>query len=907
MSPQGAPDALEHYGVKRRSGRYPWGSGKHPFQRSKDFIARVDELKAQGLSEGEVAKALDMSTSDLRLQIRVANHERREVMRESAKSMQEDGKSLREIAKSLGMPNESSVRSLLNEKTASNKNKAWETADILEKEFKEKGFLDVGKGVETILGCSEGTLEEALFVLNTRGYEVYGVGVPQATNPKNQTTVTVLCAPGTTYSEAYAARNTGQIKSVGNYSSTDGGNTYKKLEYPASIDSKRVSVRYGDEGGSAKDGVIELRRGVADLDLGASHYAQVRILVDGTHYLKGMAMYSDDLPEGVDIVFNTNKKSGTPKMDPDPDKSQVLKPITKDPKNPFGAEIKANGQSRYIGKDGKEHLSVINKLKEEGDWEKMSRTLSSQFLSKQPIKFIKSQLDLTYKDYESQFEEIMSLNNPTVKKKMLKDFADGCDSEAQELKAAALPRQTTQVILPLSHIKEDEVFAPNYKNGEKLALVRFPHGGTFEIPIVTVNNRNASGINNIGLNVKDAIGIHPKVAERLSGADFDGDQVIAIPTHNGRVKIQTRDELGDLKGFNPKDAYPPQKDSRRMKKGDETQNEMGKISNLITDMTLKGADDKELARAVKHSMVVIDAAKHGLDFKKSERDNGIAELKSIYQGYVVDGKDYGGASTLLSRRNQDIRIPETKGSAKIDPDTGKLVYKQSGRTYIDKKGKEVRATTKSKLLKETDDLHALSSGTLPEEAYADFGNKLKSLANRARKEYLQTPNLSYNKGAALKYKEEVASLNASLNEFLKNAPRERQAQLTSYADVKTKVDADPNLKNDKKELKKVRNISISNARAEVGASSKNVKIQISDKEWEAIQAGAISHTKLGKILDHADGDRVKELALPKTTTQLPEFKVTKLQAMLASGNYTNSEIAESLGCSVSTVSRYAAK
>ena len=118
--------------------------------------------------------------------------------------------------------------------------------------------------------------------------------------------------------------------------STDGGVTFNELKKPTSIDSKRISICYGDEGGLNKDGVIEIRRGVPDLDLGNSHYAQVRILVDGTHYLKGMAMYSDDIPDGVDIVFNTNKKSGTDKMN-------VLKPIKDDPENPFGALIKANG------------------------------------------------------------------------------------------------------------------------------------------------------------------------------------------------------------------------------------------------------------------------------------------------------------------------------------------------------------------------------------------------------------------------------------------------------------------------------------------------------------------------------------------------------------------------------------
>lgn len=93
-------------------------------------------------------------------------------------------------------------------------------------------------------------------------------------------------------------------------------------------------------------------------------------MVDDSHYLKGMAVYSDDIPEGYDVAFNTNKKSGTPKM-------KVLKPIKDDPDNPFGASIKANGQSTYIGEDGKEHLSPINKLKEEGDWDTMAKNLSA--------------------------------------------------------------------------------------------------------------------------------------------------------------------------------------------------------------------------------------------------------------------------------------------------------------------------------------------------------------------------------------------------------------------------------------------------------------------------------------------------------------------------------------------------
>lgn len=895
-----AQDILVHYGVKRRSGRYPWGSGENPYQRSEDFIARVDALKKQGLNEGEIARAMKMTTTDLRMQTRVANHQRRELEADRARSLREDGLSLNEIARKMGYANDSSVRALLNESTAINKNRAKVTADILKKELAEKGMLDVGKGVERELGISQNTLKEALFILETEGYNVYGVGVPQVTNKGKQINTTVLTNKDTEYKDVYS--DFANIKSVGNYHSTDSGSTFTKLEYPASIDSKRVKIRYGDEGGSEKDGVIELRRGVEDLSLGNSHYAQVRILVDDGYYIKGMAMYSDDLPKGVDIMFNTNKKSGTPMME---GKKGVLKPIKDDdPNNPFGAAIKANGQHKYIGKDGKEHLSPINKLKEEGDWDTMSKNLSSQFLSKQPIDLIKKQLNLTYRDSAAQFDEIKSLTNPTLKKKLLLDFADTCDGAATHLQAAALPRQSTRVILPLSSMKETEVYAPTYRNGEKVALVRFPHGGTFEIPILKVNNKNQSAISILGSNLKDAIGINAKVAERLSGADFDGDQVVLIPINN-KVKIKSTPALKDLEGFDPKAAYPERSGMRYMTK-DNTQKQMGVVSNLITDMTLKGADESEIARAVKHSMVVIDAEKHRLDYVASEKANGIKELKKKYQGYTdpTTGKDVGGASTLLSRRKQEMYVDERRGSGIIDPATGKISYKTSGRTYVDPKtGKTVKAQTKSKLLLEIEDLSTLSSGTKQEKAYADYGNKMKALANAARKEYMATPNLKQNKEASLKYAKEVSSLENKLNMAALNAPRERRAQAIANSKIKAMIADNPSLKDDKKELKKQSQIAINEARNSVSASGRQTKIKITDEEWEAIQSGAISHSKLSEILRYTDSDDLKQRAMPKTTNSLSVAKRNKLKAMQASG-YTIAEIADSLGVSSSTVSKY---
>lgn len=887
-------DILMHYGVKRRSGRYPWGSGENPYQHGGDFLARVEELQRLGKTEKEIADELHLSTTDLRMQVRVAKHERRALQADRARSLREDGKTLDEIASILGYANDSSVRALLNENTAANKNKAQATAEILKKELAEKGAIDVGTGVERQLGVSTGVLQEALFILETEGYNRYGVGVPQVNDPKKRTITPVISIPEIDQREVY--QNLDLVKSVGDYHSTDGGESWDKREYPASIDSSRVKILYGDEGGALKDGVIEIRRGVADLDLGDSHYAQVRILVDGTHYLKGMAMYSDDMPDGADIVFNTNKHTGTPKMD-------VLKKIQDDPDNPFGALIKANGQSHYIDADGNEKLSAINKLKEEGDWDKMSKNLSSQFLSKQPIQLIKKQLDLTYADAADEFSEICSLNNPTVKRKLLLDFADECDSAAVHLKAAALPRQSTQVILPLNAMKETEIFAPNYRDGEKVVLIRYPHGGTFEIPELTVNNKNPTAISVLGKNIRDAVGINPKVAERLSGADFDGDQVVVIPT-GGRVKIQSTHALKDLKDFDPKTDYSTEGKTgvRLLAKGAATQRQMGEISNLITDMTLKGATEPEIARAVKHSMVVIDAAKHKLDYRQSEKDNGIAELKKKYQGFDDETGHHGGASTLLSRRKQDVEVPERQGSGVIDPQTGKVVYKESGRTYVDPRtGKTVAATTKVKRILAVDDVRSMSSGTLQEEAYADYANKMKDLANKARLEYKATPTLKRSASAAKAFEPEVNRLMAALKVAQLNAPLEREAQRIANARVKAKVQA--NNITDKDEISKIRRAAISDARNSTGASGKRTRITISDGEWTAIQSGAISDTTLSEILRYAEPKTVRERATPRRTTQLSDARISRIKAMANSG-HTNAEIAEALGISTSAVSKY---
>lgn len=933
MAYENKPDINElmHYGMPRRSGRYPWGSGKDPYQHCTDFLSRlqymsnegvsdediaktmgltmeqfqieksfavINDMTKQGKSEKEIADALGTSTTKVRLQKTMIKDGHRAVEVEIAKDLREQGYSLNEIAKQMGYKNDSSVRSLLNAEAEGRMKEAQKTAEFLRKQVDEKGMIDIGTGVERELGISREKLNQAVMMLEMEGYHQYGGGVAQVNNPGKQTNLKVLAAPDKQHKDIYDYKN---IHSVTEYHSKDDGQTFETFKYPASMDSKRLAIRYAEDGGIDKDGLVEIRRGVADLDLGGSHYAQVRIMVDGTHYIKGMAVYSDDLPKGVDVMFNTNKTKDKSKM-------KVLKPIKDDPDNPFGSLIKAGGQSYYTDANGEKKLSLINKRAEEGDWGEWADKLPSQFLSKQNLKLVKQQLGLAAADKQAEFDEIMSLTNPTVKKALLKSFSDDCDSSAVHLQAAALPGQKYQVILPVPSMKDTEIYAPNYENGSKVALVRYPHGGLFEIPILTVNNKQKDAEKMIGKNPLDAVCINSKVAERLSGADFDGDTVMVIPTGKG-VNVSSKPALKELEGFDPKMQYPEVPGMKYMR---NTQTEMGKISNLITDMTLLGANDQELARAVKHSMVVIDAEKHKLNYKQSEKDNNIAELKRKYQGHIDENGRYKeGAGTLISRAKSKQVVLKRQGSPKIDPETGKQTWDLADElTYekkiVNEKTGEVTYKTETKRqnstkMYETDDAYTLLSKMRnPKEiAYADYANKMKALGNEARKAMVGTKDIKYSPDANKKYAPEVARLIAALNVAEKNAPRERQAQAIANATVQAKKAANPDMT--KKELKKAGQQALDKARRQVGA--KKEMIEVSEREWEAIQAGAISTNRLEKILNNCNMDTIKQMAMPRSTSKLSPAKVAHIATLQASG-YTNEQIAKKLGVSVSTIIKH---
>lgn len=874
-------DELVHIGVPRRSGRYPWGSGEDPYQSGGSFLSYVDQLHKEGLSEVEIAKALGISTTQLRARKSIAKTEKRQADAAMALRLKDKGMSNVAIGERMGI-NESVVRSLLNPAMQERRDVLQNTADVLRDNVGERSYLDIGPGNELYIGVSRTKLNTAVAMLVEEGYKVHYIQVEQPGNPGNYTTTKVLTKGDVPYSEVFSNRD--QISSVGSFTE-DGGRTYIRLDQPKQVDLSRIAVRYGPDGGELKDGLIEIRRGVDDLNIGDSLYAQVRIAAGDGHYIKGMAVYSDNLPDGVDILFNSNKANSGVMTD-------ALKPISDDPNNRFGAFVKR--QNTYVDAEGKKRTGALNILQEEGDWGEWSRTLSAQMLSKQSPALAKKQLKLAYDLKKEEFDEIMSLTNPVVRQKLLESFADTADSASVSLKAAALPGQRIHAILPLTTIKDNEVYAPNYKDGDNVALIRYPHGGIFEIPELRVNNKNREARQSMN-QAKDAIGINAAVASKLSGADFDGDFVLVIPNNNGAVKSSS--SLKGLKNFDPKRSYPGYEGMKVMK---DTQKQMGDISNLITDMTIKGASTDEIARAVRHSMVVIDAESKGLNYKQSYVDNGIAGLKTKYQGGPKSG-----ASTLISKSKSQARVPDRKlrkqsDGGPIDPRTGKKVYVETGESYTNRQGKKVMKTNRSTKMAETDDAMTLVSESRQpiELIYANHANAFKSLANEARRATLAPAKVKYSPSAAKEYAKEVASLTASLKVALRNKPRERNAQLIADHEIAAKKRANPDMTNP--ELKKVKTQALADARTRAGA--KKTPVSISDREWEAIQKGAISTSMLKKIVDESDMDVLKQLATPRTRTGMTPAKEARARAMMNAG-YSQGEVASLLGVSVSTINR----
>lgn len=908
-------DYLHHTGTPQLydgsptgSGRYRQGSGDNPHQHRKDLLTRIKELEDGGLSAEEIRNTIGLSSGEIRALKSQEKHQKQQREMNICLELHNKGMRPSAISRQTGIP-DSNVRRYLKPEIQKRIKERDDIVDILKNEVEKKKYIDVGYGVELQLGITRDKLIKVTEQLKTEGYKVQYLRPRYATNPDRKLSVKVLTKEDVSYSELN--KNRDKVQTILDIYRDDG--IIKKKEPPVSIDSSRIKVRYAEDGGVHKDGVIELRPGVADISLGNARYSQVRIAVDDTHYLKGMAMYADGraFPKGCDIIFNTNKHRGTPLKNLDDPHNEVLKPLKLDKEtgnldvdNPFGAIVR---QKTYTAPDGTEKVSPVNIVNADEDWDKWSKTLSSQFLSKQWPATAKERLTETYNRKKAEYDELSKLTNPVLKERLLKSFADDCDSAAVHLKAAGFDRQSTYVILPMPHLKENEIYAPQYKNGEEVALVRHPHGGIFEIPKLIVNNADPKAKKLLG-DAEHAVGIHYKVAEQLSGADFDGDTVIVIPTAGKRIR--TSSPIKGLATFDTKAAYPAYEGMPEVSKktGFRRDVEMGKASNLITDMTLKGANQAELTRAVKYSMVVIDAEKHNLDWRGAYEREGIAQLKKDYQGGTN-----AGASTIISKAKSP-QYDLQRDYYKIDPETGKKIWHYTGKTHgtKDKDGnwsneKQTPNKIESTKMYEAEDAYQLTSdkkGGIPmERVYADYANSLKALANQARKDTLSIESTPYSPTARKVYKAEVESLQAKLNLAISHNPKERKAQLVASKIIAAKKAANPDMS--KEEEKKMRSIAIADARSHLlGDTSKRRIKEITDREWAAIQSGAVTKSMLNEIIDNADADMIKKRATPRSESRsiMTAGRKAQAKALLANG-YTQAEVAKRLGVSKSTLSK----
>lgn len=345
-------DFLEHYGTPRHSGRYPWGSGKDPYQRNATFLKRVAELKREGLDEVAIAKYLGYeSTTKYRADISRASNEKRSADQAMAIRLHDKGYSNVAAAEKIGI-SETTYRNYLkgveNQRAQINKN----ICDSLKQQLEEKGCIDVGAGVEHQLGISGQRRRNCLQMLEDEGYVISKFSIPQM-GTNTRTNMMVLLPPGTPKDFIYKHyQEEGFIKMVDDIRfNPDTGQVEKAVKHdPINVDPDRVHVRYADDilpdgtHGIDRDGTIELRRGVDDLNMGNSLYAQVRIAVGGSHYLKGMAVYKDDdnFPPGVDIIYNVNKTHEEAPTKFDAMKKQIADETTGqiNPAKPFDAAIR---------------------------------------------------------------------------------------------------------------------------------------------------------------------------------------------------------------------------------------------------------------------------------------------------------------------------------------------------------------------------------------------------------------------------------------------------------------------------------------------------------------------------------------------------------------------------------------
>ncbi|MBO7453093.1 MAG: hypothetical protein J6U54_22395 [Clostridiales bacterium] len=1039
----------------RGSGRYPFGSGKRKHQHAWDLKSRIDKMRAEGKEPKEIAKELGWTmdqynkesqkfekvgnTSRYKAELEIANHEialdkHEELLWYRSHNDPKTGEpyTTTEIARQMGFKNESTLRSFEKSTKNSEESPVFVAANKIMEEASKTGYLDVGKGSALYLDITEDRMKTALLVAEKEGFKIANdVHVKQLNDSDNFTTRKILVSPDELKANpdlspmqlAYKAIKANNVERFYDEQDTrldaQKDPTMQHID-PVRIDPSRIKVRYAEQGGTAKDGMIEIAADIdkngnivprnADLSLGLradgefARYAQVRIAVDGGKelagkenptggmYIKGMAVYNVDLPKGTDILVNSNK-SETKGL------AKALKPMEEAKDNPFGA---STIQRWYEDpKTGEKKLSAVqivgattmddHDAHVEGRWAEWSKNLPAQFLSKQNLGLVKQQLKVDVMKNEDEFETIMSISQPVVKRQLLIDFAESCDKAAEELKGAPLPGQKTHVLLGSETLKDNECFCANYDTGTTVALVRFPHESPSQIPVLKVNNRNKEVKDMVGKTPLDAVAINKHVADQMSGADFDGDNVLVLPmsrknadgSFDKAYNIKAQKMLDDLKGFdteeyglnNPRYAHMAKKDKDGNLTDEPTYyypktekakgTEMGKASNLITDMYAKGCDDPhEIARAIKYSMTVIDSKKHKLNYKAAYVDLGIDELKRKYQTQP-DGK-VGGASTLISKSSSPVNVKRMEWDyGKIDPNTGekimrtpqqttkmkrKPVYAEApeGYTYEDaagkthkskyfkdKNGKNVVATYTGKVVKNKDGSYSYEPGkgrqqwvddkevdrTMEVSRMSRAKDAYELLSKNPSKievtyadyaNHMKSMANNARKAAVMidtsypvdpKMKKEYANEIASLEKKLINSKKNavRERQAQTLATSRVNAEIDANPGMYDDASSRKKLRDRAQKQARYDCNAHRDMVTFTPSEWEAIEKKAVSATKLRELMAHADQADYTRMALPRSNS-ISSAKKSRIRTLAAQG-YTQEEIAKMVdGVSTSSVS-----
>lgn len=239
-------DYLEHYGTKRHSGRYEWGSGGNVPGHNRTLLQQIEELRRQGVPEKDIADGFGLKTHEMRDLKTIENNRIRQERIAFAQTLRDKGTSHVAIGQRMGI-SEGSVRNLLKDGETEKAAILTNIANVIKTEVDSDGgsLIDVGSGVEQHLNISENKLRAAVTMLRDQGYTLHNIKGEQPTTGK-QTNIKVLAGPGVTKAEIY--RRKGEIRQPIRYFQ-EGGRTDFGILPPLSISPDRVSINYAENSG----------------------------------------------------------------------------------------------------------------------------------------------------------------------------------------------------------------------------------------------------------------------------------------------------------------------------------------------------------------------------------------------------------------------------------------------------------------------------------------------------------------------------------------------------------------------------------------------------------------------------------------------------------------------------------